>query len=230
MLHYTLLLLLSLASGIHAKKYSLYANKIGSKVASDPVSLGDFEYNSELKSLTALSDTTAVRTEYVEDGGLYCINAKVDDTVDYPCFSLLELTLPLRYNFVMATDPVVDEVLKLSLVYNETVDGIVPTVMLAVDAPLPPAAKLKKVTKTYADLKKEKENLNAAAPQLTDDDFDEENTEENQSWMKKNWRKLVVGFIIYNVIAVVGGRNEKMRQDKLQHMREMRARVKAKGT
>ena len=46
--------------------------------------------------------------------------------------------------------------------------------------------------------------------------------------MKKNWRKLVVGFIIYNVIAVIGGRNEKMRQDKLQHMREMRARVKAK--
>lgn len=228
MLRSTLLLLLSISSGIHAKKYSLYANKIGNRVTSDPVTLGDFEYDPELKSLTALSDVTAVRTENVEDGALYCISAEVDDTVNYPCFSLLELTLPLRYNFVVATDPVVDEILKLSLVYNETVDGIVPTVMLAVDAPLPPAAKLKKVTKTYADLKKEKDNLNAAAPQLTDDDFDEENAEENQSWMKKNWRKLVVGFIIYNVIAVIGGRNEKMRQDKLQHMREMRARVKAK--
>lgn len=154
----------------------------------------------EIGSITEITDGHLIENER------YCIGVKAEDkSINIPCFSLIELIKPLHYNLIL--DIVKGEngndINKFSLVYNETANGIVPVFREAVDSEKAPAIKLKKVTKTYADKKKESESTAVEE----DSELDE------RSWMEKNWRMLVIGVLVYTFVANgLNPKNEKKEQ------------------
>lgn len=155
---------------------------------------GSYSYDS-----VALNAST-IEPPYEErnDQGICCVDA-VSNDVFIPCFSLLDVEGPSNYNLVIDIHD--QELKKLSLIHNQEVIGIEPRIRTPVKGPKPPAAKLKKTTKTYEDKKADKE---ATTAQFSSDDSEDE----NKTWFQKNWKLLLIGLVVYNVIAVMNKQNE----------------------
>ncbi|CAR29610.1 hypothetical protein ZYGR_0AD02930 [Zygosaccharomyces rouxii] len=149
-------------------------------------------------SVTLDASTLESPKEENNDQGSYCVDA-IYDGETIPCFSFLDVESPLHYNLVIDVHD--QELKKLSLIHNPEVRGIEPLVRNPVKGPEPPAVKLKKTTKTYQDKKANKE---ATTAQFSSED----NEDENKTWFQKNWKVLLIGLIVYNVIAVMNKQGE----------------------
>lgn len=155
---------------------------------------GIYDYNIDTLNANTLESVS----ERESNRGAYCVDA-IHDGRDLPCFSFLDIEDPLHYNLVI--DVHEQELKKLSLVHNPQATGIEPYVRVPRRGPDPPAVKLKKTTKTYQDKKANKE---ATTAQFSSED----NGGEEKSWFQKNWKVIVIGLIIYNVIAVMNKQDE----------------------
>lgn len=166
---------------------SLFARNIDTN---DRLLLQTFDYNAGTAEVSAV----ALPADVLPATGSYCVDATFNDgTKDFPCFSYLEISDPLHYDLIVHLHG--NNINKLSLVYNPEAEGIVASIRHPVKGPEPPAIKLKKVTKTYKDKNTAKK---AATAQ-----FEEDVELDNRSWMQKNWKMLLIGLVVYNVIAYV---------------------------
>ncbi|GAV55906.1 hypothetical protein ZYGR_0AZ00770 [Zygosaccharomyces rouxii] len=153
-------------------------------------------YNVDNVNLDA--STLEPLSEERKDQGPYCVDALYNGKL-IPCFSFLDVESPLHYNLVIDVHD--QELKKLSLIHNPEVSGIEPRVRTPIEGPEPPAVKLKKTTKTYQDKKADKE---ATTAQFSSED----NEEENKTWFQKNWKVLLIGLVMYNVVAAMNKQEE----------------------
>lgn len=178
-----------------AEEFTLNARPISSDQS---FQLGIFDY--EIKPLS-VSQVSPAKGELPSDTA-YCVDATFEQSgTTIPCFSYLELQYPFKYSLIIDLHD--EEISKLSLVYNSGVEGIVPTIRRPVNGPEAPPFKLKKVTKTYKDKKAAKD---AATAQ-----FKDEEDVDDRSWMQKNWKMLLIGLVVYNIIAF-GSRQQQRQQ------------------
>ncbi|CCD22915.1 Emc10p NDAI_0A07610 [Naumovozyma dairenensis CBS 421] len=134
--------------------------------------------------------------------GPYCIGATFEESgKNIPCFSYLQLENPFHYDLII--DLQGEEISKLSLLHNIEKDGINAIIREPINGPVAPAIKLKKITKTYAD---KKANKQSGSEQFAEED--EEPVE--GSWIQNNWKMLLVGLLVYNLVAnrSTGGEKE----------------------
>lgn len=160
--------------------------------------LGSFDIDVPSKAITS----KAFLEEVTFDAGSYCIGAKIEDDetqTEVPCFSYLELEAPLHHDIIV--DIYDEELYKLTFSYNEHHLGIIPIIREVTTGPTAPAIKLKKVTKTYAD---KKVNRDEGTAQFAEDDEIVEKT-----WIQKNWKMLVIGLVLYNLIVNRPGGGDK---------------------
>lgn len=148
------------------------------------------------------ASTLEPASEQMKDEGPHCVDA-VDDGEFIPCFSFLTIENPLHYNLVI--DIYDQQLKKLSLIHNPEVTGVEPYIRSPVQRPEPPAVKLKKTTKTYQDKKADKE---ATTAQFSSED----NEEDNRTWFQKNWKVLLIGLIMYNVVSVMNKQGESQQE------------------
>lgn len=164
---------------------SLYARNIDTH---DRLLLKTFDYDIETAKVSPIGSST----DKLPATGGYCVDATFNDgTKDFPCFSYLEISDPLHYDFIVNLHG--NKIDKLSLVYNPEVEDIAASIRYPIKGPEAPAIKLKKVTKTYKDKKTAKKGATAQ--------FEEDVESDNRSWMQKNWKMLLIGLVVYNVIA-----------------------------
>ncbi|CCF59535.1 hypothetical protein KAFR_0H01250 [Kazachstania africana CBS 2517] len=187
------LFLLSLPAAL-CTQFSLYATTLE---RSDEVSLGEFNMDVESRDISAFEPHNGMDSL---TQGKYCVGIKSTDHVwDSDCFSFMELQVPFSYDLVIQLDE--NTIQKVSLAYNETTEGIMPKLKETTDGPIAPASKLKKITKTYAD-KKEDKKLGS-----------EETDEEEKPWYVKNWKSIVIGIIIYNLVVASAKKSQDEKQE-----------------
>ncbi|QLQ79777.1 hypothetical protein HG537_0C04260 [Torulaspora globosa] len=187
------LILLVLAPLAIAREVSLTARQ---RTTGQQVSLGAFDFDEQANAVSTVDPAP----ESLPIEGAVCIDASFDQgTVEFPCFSFLELQDPLHYSLTLELHDT--EISKLSLVYDPEVDGIIPTIRRPKAGPQAPAIKLKKITKTYRDKKAAK---NAATAQYEDNE-----EVDTRSWMQKNWKMLVIGLVAYNLIAITSRQQQR---------------------
>lgn len=170
------------------EQLTLYAESISNPT--DSIALTQFEIDYERVNLTTIPNTTN-QTPQINVDGLYCI--KFDNG---ECFSLIEFNLPLSYELIWDY-----EINEFSLIYNETLtindtNVIIGQVRNSTFSDLADVTKLKKITKTYADKKKELSNV------VVDKESDDKEDGEEKSWMEENWKKIVVGIVLYNLVTL----------------------------
>lgn len=193
----TSLCIAAFASSAIAEQFTLTARRVDSDQS---LPLGVFDY--EKNPLVISQVSTAEQTLSEEDA--YCIDATfVESGRTIPCFSYLEVQSPLQYSLIV--DAHGDEISKLSFVYNSGVEGIVPIIRRPSSGPAAPAIKLKKVTKTYKDVKAAKD---AATVQ-----FKDEGEADDRSWIQKNWKMLLIGLVVYNVITISTRRQQSQQSE-----------------
>lgn len=164
---------------------TLYAQSI--QTPSRFLELGQFEIEPEMHTITCINElASATYDSQVKDGELYCIHWD-----DNECFTLVELTLPLSYTLLWNY-----EINKFSLIYNHESNGTKMVVRNSTRSELADVIKLKKITKTYADKKKEMKNV------VLDKEADEVGEGAEKSWLEQNWKKIVVGLVLYNLVAL----------------------------
>lgn len=186
----------ALASLAVAEKIILTAAPIGSNLK---FQLGTFEFEKEPLNVSKVNQSE----EHLPKDVTYCVGAiLVESDRELPCFSYLELQQPLNYSLIIDTHD--DQLSKLSLVYNSGVEGIVPVIRRPVRGPEAPPIKLKKVTKTYKDKRAAKDTATAQ--------FKDEDDADGRSWIQKNWKMLLVGLVVYNVIAFGSRQQERQKQ------------------
>lgn len=174
-------------------RLSLYGKTLDGK---DSVGLGEYEYNDETNQITIIND----KTDLYKDDVPYCIGMRSNDgKYEHSCFTLIELQKPLSYELVLDIDSVTNEVQKFSLVLNGTLEGIHPIIHEPTDAPMSPAIKLKKTTKTYADKRREVKSGSEQFSKIDKDENDEEVDDRN--YLQKNWKQLLIGLVIYNLVT-----------------------------
>ena len=198
---------------------TLYAQSVIN--TNETIPLADLIIDKEAHSLIANHTINASLNHEIDPNTLYCIRVG-----DHDCFSLLQLVTPLSYELVWNY-----EINRFSLVYNESLvdsaiynnytgNQILPIVRSSTKSPLGDVVKLKKVTKTYADKKKELNNVI-----LDKEDGDELNNdgknknrdsgyEEDKSWLEKNWKGIIVGIVLYNLV-VVGFKKQPTEEQKI---------------
>lgn len=126
-----------------------------------------------------------------------CIGARSsEEGYDFPCFHYGQLSQPLQYALVAEWRS--DIIVGLSLIRNNSLNGIVPIrdPMQIPEGPRAPAVPLKKITKTYADKKRAKEEPAVAASQLDEDEEDKDT-----GFLTKNWRTILAGIVIYSLVT-----------------------------
>lgn len=173
------------------------------------VRLADIVMDKETNSLVVKQSLDASLNHIIDPNTLYCIGIG-----DHDCFNLLQLVTPLSYELIWDY-----EINHFSLVYNDSLinnpidsdnpgNVILPVVRSSTKSPLGDVIKLKKVTKTYADKKKELDNV-----MLDKEDGDDSNndgkytnkkrdTGKDKSWLEKNWKRIIVGIVLYNLVAL----------------------------
>ena len=173
------------------------------------VRLADIVMDKETNSLVVKQSLDASLNHIIDPNALYCIGIG-----DHDCFNLLQLVTPLSYELIWDY-----EINHFSLVYNDSLinnpidsdnpgNVILPVVRSSTKSPLGDVIKLKKVTKTYADKKKELDNV-----MLDKEDGDDSNndgkytnkkrdTGKDKSWLEKNWKRIIVGIVLYNLVAL----------------------------
>lgn len=173
------------------------------------VPLADLIIDKETNSLTIKHILDSSLNHNIDSDTLYCIGIE-----DHDCFTLLQLTTPLSYELIWDY-----EINHFSLVYNDSLidnpiynknhkNMILPLVRPSTKSSLGDVIKLKKVTKTYADKKKELGNVI-----LDKEDGDDstnvnrninqkDDNEEDKSWLEKNWKRIIVGIVLYNLVAL----------------------------
>lgn len=187
------LTLLASASLGMARELSLIARE---RTTGQQVSLGVFDFNEQANTFSTVDPTPGD----LPIEGAVCIDAYFDGgSVEFPCFSFLELQDPLNYSLTLELHD--NEITKLSLVHDPEANGIFPSIRRPKAGPEAPAIKLKKITKTYRDKKAAK---NAATAQYEDND-----EVDTRSWMQKNWKLLVIGLVAYNIIAIAGRQQQR---------------------
>lgn len=161
--------------------------------------LGKFHYDTTTTEITTVDS----HTDVFPNDLIYCIGmSSSDSSLTQRCFSLLQLESPLHYNLVADIND--NKIQKMSLVWNRNASSIEPLTLDMADAPLPPVIPLKKTTKTYADKRKEANDLN-----VVDDDkkkkekIDGEDDEDDRNYLQKNWKQLLIGLVIYNVVTSI---------------------------
>ncbi|CAL9735279.1 endoplasmic reticulum membrane protein complex subunit 10 [Monosporozyma servazzii] len=170
------------------ERVTLYAQSISNPT--DSIQLSQYEIDLETHNFTTVPSTIITETTDINTDELYCIKFGSDD-----CFSLLQLNTPLSYELIWDY-----EINQFSLVFNELLSNNDTNVILAVlrdstRSELADVTKLKKITKTYADKKKEINNV------IVDKEADDEVVADGKSWMEENWKKIVVGIILYNLVV-----------------------------
>lgn len=173
------------------ERVTLHAQSLSNP--SESIQLAQVDIDSETHNLTIVPGTTATTQPIdINTDELYCINFGSGD-----CFSLLELNKPLSYELIWDY-----EINTFSLVYNELLsiggtDVVAAMVRNCTRSELADVTKLKKITKTYADKKKEVNNV------IVDKEADDQEVDgEEKSWMEENWKKIVVGVVLYNLVAL----------------------------
>lgn len=173
------------------------------------VRLADIVMDKETNSLVVKQSLDASLNHIIDPNALYCIGIG-----DHDCFNLLQLVMPLSYELIWDY-----EINHFSLVYNDSLinnpidsdnpgNVILPVVRSSTKSPLGDVIKLKKATKTYADKKKELDNV-----MLDKEDGDDSNndgkytnkkrdTGKDKSWLEKNWKRIIVGIVLYNLVAL----------------------------
>lgn len=159
--------------------------------------LGKFQYDSTTTEIISIDSQI---DEFPNDS-IYCIGMSSNDLrLNDRCFSLIELEFPLHYNLVANIND--NNIQKMSLVWNRNATLIEPLSLDMVAAPLPPVIPLKKTTKTYADKRKEANDINiidTKKNEKTQGGEDEE--EDDRNYLQKNWKQILVGLVIYNVVG-----------------------------
>ena len=172
-------------------------------------SLGTLDYERETGVLAVTSSAAAA--EVPLGNSAYCIGThSSDSSLEHSCFSLLELEWPLHYRLEVSGD-------KFSLVHDPTVDGLSGAVVEAGEAPLGSAIPLRKTTKTYADKRKDSEDgaEQFGAGSATEGASEEEEPEGGPlGYLKNNWKQLLVGLVIYNVVTGLIKPGEEARGEK----------------
>ena len=186
---------------------TLYAQSVIN--TNETIPLADLIIDKDAHSLIANHTINASLNHEIDPNTLYCIRVG-----DHDCFTVLQLMTPLSYELVWNY-----EINRFALVYNESLidhpvynnntgNVIFPVVRPSTKSPLGDVIKLKKVTKTYADKKKELSNVILDKEDGDDLSNDGENknrdsgNEEDKSWLEKNWKRIIVGIVLYNLVAV----------------------------
>lgn len=170
-----------------ASQFSLLARSIDSD---EQTFLGTFAYDE-----TFNTSIIELNTNLIPNHGPHCLNALAENgELALRCFQVMEILSPLHYNLILHVYD--NQLQRVTLAYNPDVDGIVPKVNLAARGPNPQAIKLKRVTKTYKDKKAGDKALTAQ--------FEEDVVVENKSWFQRNWKKLIMGAVIYSAISSYG--------------------------
>lgn len=200
MLQLTTLLLAAVPLS-QALEVTLYASSLDGQQSQ---TLGTLDYDESNDSLTALNSADAAQIPL--DGTPYCIGThSADSALEHSCFSLLELEWPLHYRLELAGTKGPGNS-KFSLVRDESQEGLGGLVVDTAVAPVGSAIPLKKTTKTYADMRKDSEG---GVEQFSASSAEKSNDEEKDGaqeggpigYLKNNWKQLLVGLIIYNVVT-----------------------------
>ncbi|CAB4253106.1 similar to Saccharomyces cerevisiae YDR056C Putative protein of unknown function [Maudiozyma barnettii] len=194
----------ALAQVCLSQEFSLHARTLDGQ---SKHSLGIFNYDSDTHQITPLVAPPVVEDSIRQDVP-YCIDAdSKDPQLQQSCFTLMELETILHYNLVLSVDTDTNDIQKFSLIRNENATTIEPIVQDPAMAPVAPAVLLKKKTKTYADKKKDTAQ---GAEQFSKATEKSEEEEDDRNYLQKNWKQLVIGLVIYNVVtSIMKPKNEK---------------------
>lgn len=184
---YFLVYMLVLLGLVNSEKLSLFAsNRDNGK----RVSLGEITVDEKAHNITG---TTLDASSLI---GTYCFGAE-GESYSNDCFCYLKVD-GKKHNYTLMVDVNDDIVESLTWMMNDYSNGTTAEVRLPVHAPQPPPIKLKKTTKTYAE-KKAESKLDAAKKKGKEEEDNEE--EDQRTFFEKNWKKMLIGFLIYNLIA-----------------------------
>ncbi|EDO16658.1 hypothetical protein Kpol_1052p5 [Vanderwaltozyma polyspora DSM 70294] len=175
--------LLSTIRVVLGSELSIYAQEIVGDSRRIPLAVID--YDIETRDLKVIENN-----DDIVSGKRYCISGDNGD-----CFSYMSMTKPFHYNLIIDIHD--NKISKLSLAPNTDVDGIVPLIREPIIGEEATVSKLKKTTKTYKQVRDERQSVN----EQSSHDTAEEDEEDNRSWLIKNWRQVLIGLLIYNFIV-----------------------------
>ncbi|CEP63811.1 Emc10p LALA0_S09e03026g [Lachancea lanzarotensis] len=127
----------------------------------------------------------------------YCVGAQMAENY-YSCFSFIKLKYPLHYDLFLDTKSDSHLLYKLSLKPNPHVSGIVGTIRNVQEGPEVNSVKLRRVTKTYEDKKKNAQLGSSSAS------FQEDVEIDDRTFLQKNWKYLLIGLVLY-AVSTAGG-------------------------
>lgn len=188
-------LLCALAQLCLSQEFQLHATPLDGEQS---YVLGKFNYDPTTAQITAIDSQI---DEFPTDS-IYCIGMSSTESSSLTdrCFSLIELESPLHYNLVANIND--DRIQKMSLVWNGNATAIEPVSLDMAAAPLPPVIPLKKTTKTYADKRKEANDINIVDTKKNEKRAGEDEEEvDDRNYLQKNWKQLLIGLVIYNVVS-----------------------------
>lgn len=143
--------------------------------------------------------------------GVYCFGAQSSNFHD-DCFSYLRVN-PKKNKYSLALDVHGDKLEGFSLFRDDEGSEdrhISAKVRTPVVAPQPPAIKLRKKTMTYAE-KKAESKLEAVQKQGKEVDIDDDE-EDQRTFFERNWKKMLIGFLVYNVVAAFAKQQQEQQQ------------------
>lgn len=177
--------------------FATVLNLVASPILDDEDNITIAEFNFEDTTTSRIDKDTLNK---LKDGTLYCFHIKEVNESLKPCFTMLEWDSTLSYNLTYDLDI---NLYSLYANYDDITDlkeGIIFQKEHSSTVELPPVTPLKKITKTYADKKKDAKNV-----LIADDKNDMKPSD--KTWLEANWKKMLVGFVLYNlVIAGIKGK------------------------
>lgn len=169
-----------------AARFGLVASSITS--TDDRLTIAEFDFDDTTGGAIESEDISRLK-----DAELYCFHIRENSESLSPCFMMLEWNSTLPYKLTYNLDTRL-----YSLHLNEDNESSVGKSMVfekehASTAELADITPLKKITKTYADKKKDAKNV------LIDDDKNDIK-ESDKSWLEANWKKILIGVVLYNLV------------------------------
>ncbi|GMM41068.1 hypothetical protein FOG51_02572 [Hanseniaspora uvarum] len=196
-LAFTLLFLLKLTEGT-----KIYYRKVGDDTQTTSGVLCEYNFIPESSSFMISSVDKDIST------GKYCLSY---DSSNADCFQLINIDENSDYKVLI--NPRDNKKISIKEINHGTGSfDISADISTKVKVPRTPLDPLKKITKKYEDIKKEKKGTTSSMKknniiQREKIAFEDEVTEEKEpSFLVKNWRYIIVGFLIFKLMS---GKDEK---------------------
>ncbi|KAL3234929.1 hypothetical protein RNJ44_02717 [Nakaseomyces bracarensis] len=191
-------LLLACARG---EVYDLFAKDVDS---GEKFGIGHVAVDDDTHNVTEVS-----LDKFKHLNGVYCFGAQ-STSFENDCFSYLRVD-PKKNSYSLAIDMHGEKLEGFSLFREEdSGEEVSAKVRKPVLAPQPPAIKLRKKTMTYAEKKAESK---LEAVQKHGKEADDVETEEDQrTFIERNWKKMLIGFLIYNGVVAYAKQQQQPQQ------------------